>query len=306
MPTPEIHSLESINIRKAFPDEARNFTPWLTRNIDRLGDTIGIDFENVKQETVLQNAGRADIIARQADTGSVIVIENQLDSSDNDHCLRLIGYAAEIEASTLVWIAPHFSSYHIRILAWLNATDRIDIYAIVPKTYRINGSIGLRFRTVIQPIRPHEDEPRRRNTLATTCAQRYTSIVRRLRQEGIRKIGHGGYTGRYRSFHTDHENIVYSTAYDIPNGELRANLIFRGEQRTVFDSLIPRQDEIESNFGQALAWKNHKREHYVSLTRKGAPHADAPEEEIADAEEWMVTSILRFRDTFLPLISDLI
>ena len=79
--------------------------------------------------------GRVDILARQTGTGDKVVIENQLGSSDDSHCLRLLGYAANAEANTLVWVARDFSEYHQSILRWLNSSDTIGVYAVKVNAY---------------------------------------------------------------------------------------------------------------------------------------------------------------------------
>ena len=49
-----------------------------------------------------------------------MVIENQLELSDNDHFVRLVGYAADHDAKILIWVAPQFDEYHQRLLGWLD------------------------------------------------------------------------------------------------------------------------------------------------------------------------------------------
>ena len=40
-----IGNLESVPIRKIWVDEARDFTPWLAENTDRLSEALGMDLE---------------------------------------------------------------------------------------------------------------------------------------------------------------------------------------------------------------------------------------------------------------------
>ena len=40
-----IGNLESVPIRKVWADEARDFTPWLAENTDRLSEALGMDLE---------------------------------------------------------------------------------------------------------------------------------------------------------------------------------------------------------------------------------------------------------------------
>ena len=40
---PEIHELEPVNLREAWPDEARHFTPWLASHLNLLGDELELE-----------------------------------------------------------------------------------------------------------------------------------------------------------------------------------------------------------------------------------------------------------------------
>lgn len=298
--------MESIRPRDIWKHEALDFTPWLNQHLSRLGNDIGLELKNSKAEVVLSHAGRADIIAHRVDRDTLVVIENQLEPSDDDHCLRLIGYAAEVAADTLLWIASRFESYHLNILEWLNATDQIDIYAIIPEIYRINGSYGLKFHTVIKPSRPQHTESHSGKPLSL-FASRLRPIVERLRREGMRGISprDGGWAGRYRSFSTGYEGIVYGIEYDIPEGEIRVNLNFSKEQKPIFETLHQEKETIEANLEASPDWSSSEGGACINLVRKGAPPARASDDEIANAEEWIVTSLLKFREIFMSLILDL-
>ena len=42
-----ISTLESVDVRKVWPDESRDFTPWLaeSENLTRLGEALGLTLE---------------------------------------------------------------------------------------------------------------------------------------------------------------------------------------------------------------------------------------------------------------------
>jgi hypothetical protein len=120
---PEINALEPVSLRQVWPDEARDFTPWLADNLHLLGAELNLALELVEVEATLPEAGRVDIIAQQVSTMAKVVIENQLEVSDDSHCLRLLGYAANADANILVWVARDFTPYHRSILSWLNESD---------------------------------------------------------------------------------------------------------------------------------------------------------------------------------------
>ena len=123
---PEINALEPVSLRQVWPDEARHFTPWLADHLHLLGSELNLALELVAVEATLPEAGRVDIIAQQASSMAKVVIENQLEVSDDSHCLRLLGYAANAGANILVWVARDFTDYHRSILSWLNESDNIE------------------------------------------------------------------------------------------------------------------------------------------------------------------------------------
>ena len=46
MTTPELGKIERVDLREAWPNEARDFTPWLAENIAELGEALsGMDLE---------------------------------------------------------------------------------------------------------------------------------------------------------------------------------------------------------------------------------------------------------------------
>ena len=54
---PEIHELEPVNLREAWPDEARHFTPWLASHLNLLGDELELELYLEGQEITLPGAG---------------------------------------------------------------------------------------------------------------------------------------------------------------------------------------------------------------------------------------------------------
>ena len=118
MTTQESGSAERVDLREIWPLEAYHFTPWLANNLHLLGKALGLQLSLIQTEAPGW-AGYLDILAEAAGKGKV-AIENQLEDSDSDHFARLIGYAAEHDARTLIWVAPRFWEYHLKQVAWLN------------------------------------------------------------------------------------------------------------------------------------------------------------------------------------------
>ena len=63
--------LSPVDIRKVWPDEAKDFTPWLAENADLLGEALGMD---VVHEQTEAGVGRysADLVFREESTSRLI------------------------------------------------------------------------------------------------------------------------------------------------------------------------------------------------------------------------------------------
>ncbi|MXW17176.1 MAG: hypothetical protein F4139_10925 [Gemmatimonadetes bacterium] len=297
MSTPDVHSLDPISLRKVWPHEAHDFTPWLAKHIDRLGATLNLRLEQVEREVHLPGAGRVDLTAKQAETGARVVIENQLELSDDSHCLGLLGYAANTEASILIWIAQDFTSYHKSILEWLNAADTIDVYAVAVRAYRVRDDIFVAdFRTVVEPTSASSRTTKR--TTSTLYAGFYGPLVDRLRREGIRPVGRGGYRGQYRSFQTGHSNAIYSTGF--PDG--RPTVYLELKEEASYTALVRHKEGLD--LAENTVWREDKP--WIELERDSSFDLYGSEEDADAVRQWLGDNILRFREVFQPLLDQIL
>lgn len=145
--------LKEVNIRDAWADEARDFTPWLARNLDRLGEALGIRMELQAVEHRVEQY-TADIVARDTLDDSIVLIENQLELTDHKHLGQILTYVAGVDARTVVWIAKDFASPHVAAIEWLNerTIDDYRFFAVRLKAVRIgNSPLAPVFDVVCQP-----------------------------------------------------------------------------------------------------------------------------------------------------------
>ena len=103
----ELGRLEKVNVREKWPDEARDFTPWLSKNLDLLSKELGISLELVGTEVAV-GPYRGDIVARIHQNGARVVVENQLMQADPKHLGQLLTYFARRKAKVGVWVATSF------------------------------------------------------------------------------------------------------------------------------------------------------------------------------------------------------
>lgn len=139
-------TLIDVPIRGAWQHEAQRFTPWLASNLDRLSTLIGIPLELIGTETRVGSFS-ADIIAKNAADDSIVLIENQLESSDHTHLGQIMTYLAGLSTHTMIWVAPNFRDEHLSAIRWLNehTIDPFAFFAIRVRVLRIDNSAIIYF-----------------------------------------------------------------------------------------------------------------------------------------------------------------
>ena len=140
----KLGTLESVDLRQIWLDEARDFTPWLAQaeNLQLLSNAVGLELEFEGMEMPV-GPYKVDIVANETLTECRAVIENQLERTDHDHLGKVICYAAGLQAKIVIWIAPEFTEEHRQAIDFLNQTGSGDLrlYAVQIKLLRIGDSL---------------------------------------------------------------------------------------------------------------------------------------------------------------------
>lgn len=155
MSVPELGVLRKVSVREAWPHEATSFTPWLADHLDALGSVIGIPLEFEGREVAVETFS-ADILARNPQDDSLVLIENQLEGADHAHLGQIMTYLAGLEAQTVVWVASDFREAHLSALKWLNdhTEDPFALFAVKVRAVRIGDSpIAPMFEVMERPNR---------------------------------------------------------------------------------------------------------------------------------------------------------
>lgn len=120
-------------------DEPSHFTPWLARNVDVLGQVVGLDLKvlNDAEDELLNGVHIEvevggfflDILATDSE-GRTVAIENQYGTADHRHLGQLLTYASGVGADVLVWVAERFTDAHLETVRWLNerTDDRCGVF----------------------------------------------------------------------------------------------------------------------------------------------------------------------------------
>ena len=133
--------LQPVDLRKAWPHEAKDFTPWLASNLDVLSGVTELKLRLEDTEVDVEGFS-ADLMARDSMDDSLVLIENQLESSDHTHLGQILTYLAGLDANTVIWIAREFHEAHLSAIRWLNGhtPDKYAFFAVRVKVVRIGDS----------------------------------------------------------------------------------------------------------------------------------------------------------------------
>ena len=306
-----LSSIERVDLRTAWPNEAADFTPWLEKNLSKLGDALGMDLEFQEREAPVGGYS-LDILATDVNRNRLVVIENQLDSTDHDHLGKLLTYAAGKDASVVVWLTREFRDQHRQALDWLNNRTGEDthFFGVVVELWRIDDSRPApNFKLVAYPNDWRKESARKTVTRGTTPkGERYQQFFQKLldtlREEhrftGVRKanphgwadfsIGYGRRAYLQAKFRAERRASieVYIEASDA-----EANL-------QLFRKLEKHKAQIEKNLGQPLEWEPLENRKACRIAAYMPGNIDDDEETLTEIRDWMVVSLLRFKKVFDP------
>ena len=141
----ELGEIHRHCLRETWPLEL-DFSHWLARNIIRLNELVRweIDSSTVKEE-VTKGALRVDLLVDATDPDThesfEVVIENQLDATDDGHLAAVMTYLASFGAGGAVWIAGDVTQEYVDTVQWLNDQCEIDFYLFKVEVISIGESL---------------------------------------------------------------------------------------------------------------------------------------------------------------------
>ena len=317
--------IERVRLREEWPDESRDFTPWLARNIGELGAALGVELELQEEESAVGSRS-LDIFATDLTDGRPVIIENQLEPTDNDHLSRLLIYAAGKDAKLVIWVASAIDDEHRQVLDWLNQRtgEETQFYGVVVELWKIEGSRAApHFSVVTAP-----NEWRKRNisnrqaNLAGTGGRRQQNTLfrQKLAERLLREHGHSiagprlDSTGSWCVLEKLTGQDEYSTDF---NTTLRVNLwlIDRtaeyGRHQRLLELLKERQEDIEAALcnpavGEWFEWPagvfSGKRSGAAVFRRDDFYRNPDKWDEYHD---WIIDKFFKFKEVFTPLLAEL-
>lgn len=306
----ELGNIEEVNLRKMWRDEEKDFTPWLSQNLQLLEDVIDLDLE-LKDTEVSVGRYTADIVAQptQTETGDV-VIENQLEKSDHDHLGKIITYASGLNASYIVWICKRFREEHKSAVDWLNENFERDvgILALEIKLLKIDDSKPApQFKVINKPEEwsKHVKSVASGEITETKRLQRefWSELREYMKDEGTFLNPRKPRPQHWYSFSIGRSGFHISLILDTRKNESRCELYIKKNGTERLRELKKSKEEIESQLDGELEWQllEDKEASRVVQYKDFNPKADKWDE----AFRWYKEKAENFHKVFKPKIQEL-
>ena len=300
--------IEQVDVRTKWQHEAHNFTPWLAKNLHLLGDELGMKLELVQQEAPI-GPFSLDILAREADEGVTVAIENQLEETDMSHLGQLLTYATGCGAHVAIWVAAEFTYEHAEALHRLNewTSKGIRFYGVKVEAVKKAGDScpEPRFRKVVCPGCWNKDitllsgeMPRRKRQYEDFFQPLIAELIRT--DFADRSAQYFDSTGRYFPSWFD-KDTGYAVSFWKNSAWVSLHVrtwdsIERNNR--IFDELQKAKPEIEKSIDAEWEW--HRFEPYSFFTiniRKEGSIDDLPEK-LNETRAWMLDLLPKLTEVF--------
>ncbi|MDQ1901086.1 DUF4268 domain-containing protein [Paracoccus sp. WLY502] len=310
--------LERVDLRNGWISEPRDFTPWLAQeeNLALLGETLGIDLELEAQERSV-GPFRADLVCKDKDYSTWVLIENQLERTDHTHLGQLITYAAGLKAATIVWIAAKFAEEHRAACDWLNevTNDNVRVFGIEVELWRIGSSPSApKFNIVSQPnnwSRSVASAKTKIDELGLTAGRQqqleYWTAVENLILERCKSLRSVKPLAQSWIMHgLGRTGTGLSLAMNTRSKWVRVDISLSGPfAKGRYRLLEKLRDNIEQKIGSALFWQllPEATESRISCVLENADPTN--EEDWSRQHDWLVSMAEKMHIIFKPLILNL-
>lgn len=310
-------SIDNVNPRKVWPNEASDFTPWLAAHIDLLGEALGLDIEITQTEAAV-GAFSLDILGKVSGSDRVVIVENQLERTDHVHLGQLLAYAAGLDAKIVVWISPDVRDEHRQAIHWLNeqTTDAVAFFAVNLEVWRIGNSLPApRFNVVAQPSEFQRKLVKETQTERTAKQLAYhdfyVDLLTRLlaanpdfTTSDPANVRHNSWT----NFSAGRSGFLVGWAFTA-SGQFRLELYIdtgdRAQNKSAFDQLQKASAAIEAGVGEQLTWERLENRRASRVFAHRAGSVESPDAVLEQHKRWAVDLTPRFRDVLGPYIEEL-
>lgn len=301
-----LSKLEEIkDLRKVWPHEALDFTPWLSQddNIGLLADAVGLDITVDETESSV-GSFNVDIFASETGTDRKIIIENQLEDTNHDHLGKLITYASGKSADVVIWVVKHAREEHRAAIEWLNnhTDEKVGFFLCEIKLYCIgNSEPAVKFEVIEKP-NDWAKEVKRSDMSNPTLQQRYDYWVA-FQEYAFSKLTFAKNFNRrkpskdhWMDFSIGSSACHMAVSQILKRNELDVELYIH-EDKELYHQLLRNRAAIEAETGLEFDWRElpERKASRIVIEKK----ADLLDRSQWNAQfDWIIDVMLRMKNSF--------
>jgi len=307
---------EPLAVRDKWEHEALNFTPWLAKNLQMLGDSLGLKLEWIQSEVPI-GPYFLDILARETREDVKVAIENQLEETNLQHLGQLLTYATGCGAHIAIWVAPKFGYEHAQALHLLNewTNGRIRFYGVKVEVSKKAGADcpEARFQEVVYPggwnkaaTLPSGEMSHSRRRYHEFFQPLITELSNRVFSE--RAVQYFDHTGRQFPCNR-HAGIAYAVSFWRDKAWVSVDIRLEDNHRTkqAFDNLKANRELIEASVEvwSDSKWQWHRQDSYgfssINIARNGS--IDDRPAALEETRAWMVEHLPKLKKVIEPYLN---
>jgi len=300
-------NLKKLNLRDIWKNEAREFTPWLAKNISELGEALGMELELTQQEAGVGDFS-LDLLATDVGRNKTVIIENQITATDHNHLGKLLTYASGFDAHVVIWIAETIRDEHRQALDWLNQRTDADteFFGVVIEILQIDESKpAFNFNPIVFPNEWQKSSKKPGTGEISAKREAYQKyfqdLIDELREKHKFSNARKGQPQSWYSFASGYSGLTYGMCFALGSRVRVEFYIDQGDEeknKALFDLIYQDREAIESQFGEKLEWErlDEKRACRIAIYREGSIEDDPAK--LNEIRDWSIQKLLKLKEVF--------
>lgn len=258
---PVVKKPEYVDLTKAFPNEARDLTPWLADNIDAIADRLGLVLSIEQREKPVGDF-KLDLLCKDGD-GNKVIIENQVYATDHDHLGKLLTYLVNLDAKTAIWVTSEPRPEHQKVVEWLNESMPGDMafYLVKAEALRITDTTYSPVFTLLAgPDKQSRTVGEEKKEWAKKEARLYDFWKALIQHRAAKDTPFAGRNPTKRNslrIDGDFDESSFGFAV-VRKGSYAYSSFALGDQKkeqALYNSLVSQRKAIEAEYGAELIWQ---------------------------------------------------
>tara|TARA_B110000259_G_C14032055_1_gene407180 strand:+ start:5710 stop:6588 length:879 start_codon:yes stop_codon:yes gene_type:complete len=285
--------------------------------LELLGETIGIELELEAQE---KDVGpfRADILCKNTEDDSWVLIENQIEKTDHKHLGQLMTYASGLQAVTIVWVASKFTEEHRAALDWLNkiTDDNFRFFGLEVELWKIEDSPAApKFNIISKPNNWSKTISQAAKNISDgieseTKAMQYRywqKLVDYLENKNSKLRTQDPRPRHWQTFAVGRSHFYINATLNTLNNKISVELCIadKNESKAFYNLLEQDKEVIESEIGADLEWKENpnKTQSKIIISKNDVKIAN--NDDWGNQHEWFKINIEKFDKVFRKRVKNL-